>query len=47
MRHFGCPFLGVLLCALAAGQEIVRYENVAAEAGLTHVFPNGGVETKR
>ena len=30
---------------LAAGDGVVHYENIAAKAGLTHVFPNGGAKT--
>lgn len=39
--------LALACWALAAEDGPVRYENIAARAGLVHVFPNGGAETKR
>ncbi len=39
-------FVGTCLSLLATG-PVVEYHNIAAQAGLTDVFPNGGSETKR
>lgn len=40
-------FWGMMCFSLLATAPSVEYHNIAAQAGLTDVFPNGGSETKR
>ena len=42
----GMAFALALALALGAGAAPPQFRDIAAEAGLTHVFPNGGMETK-
>ncbi|MCP5117430.1 MAG: CRTAC1 family protein [bacterium] len=44
MKRLACC---LMLAGFTAGGQTIRYENIAAKAGLTDVFPNGGADTKR
>jgi enediyne biosynthesis protein E4 len=47
MKRLAILVLTVVLSMAGADSNVIHLENIAAKAGLTHIFPNGGADTKR